>query len=271
LLLRSKDSDFLGRTDFSYLFYFYKNSFMNSIFRFVYAIIMVACFSAAASAQRQTELYIDNGFGTFTTISTPGNGGSVILPASGTLLTTSGGGTISGGALWNGSIIGPAYGGVGIDLSTASIGSLLYVPTTAGTWDTLPAGNSTYVLTSNGPNTAPTWQAASGGGPSNIYAVGASSGSPLGNGGSISGSSTAVVYFVNDQATINLPSASHAGQHLILIDVGFNFSAFGIIAKAQAGQAVVEPNAASNGQSSGRFESLDLISNGSGLWYLQQN
>jgi len=190
----------------------------------------------------------------------PGPGG----PASLMLSTTAGGQTINGG-LTLGTPLVPASGGTGINTSATVAGSILYTNGT-GTWTTLAPGSNTNVLTlASG---VPTWAAGGGGGSSNIYSVGSSG---LGNGATISGSSTAVVYFVNDGATINLPSASTAGQHLILIDVGFNFSVIGIIAKAQTGQAVVEPYAASNSQSSGRFESLNLISNGSGLWYLQQN
>jgi hypothetical protein len=156
------------------------NIIMKITLRIVYAIAIVACFTIAAGAQRQEKLYIDNGSGTFTTLSTAGNGGSIIVPASGTLLTGGNSntitslGTISTGT-WRAGIIGPAYGGTGINTSSTVIGSLLYTNGT-GTWTTLDPGTSTYVLTSNGTGFAPSWQAAAGGGGSGVNLQGSSPG-----------------------------------------------------------------------------------------------
>jgi|GEM_PF-3530801 len=124
-------------------------------------LVLIAgmCFTAAATAQRQTALYIDNGSGAFTKLTAPGGGGTLSLPSSGTLLTS--GSTIGGTTVWNGSIIGSAYGGTGLNTSATAIGSLLYT-SAAGTWSTLAPGTATYVLTSNGAGSAPTWQAAGG-------------------------------------------------------------------------------------------------------------
>lgn len=61
----------------------------------------------------------------------------------------------------NGPVLLPSAGGTGI--SSYSIGDLLYASGTT-TLNTLAAGTLGYVLTSNGPLTAPSWQPAAGGG-----------------------------------------------------------------------------------------------------------
>lgn len=69
-------------------------------------------------------------------------------------------GTIATG-LWQGSVIAAGYGGTG--QSTFTIGDILYASGTT-TLSKLAAGTNGYVLTSNGPGSAPSWQASSGGG-----------------------------------------------------------------------------------------------------------
>jgi hypothetical protein len=64
---------------------------MKTTLRLVSAIVMIACFSLSASAQRQTALYIDNGSGLFTKLTATGGGGTLNLPSSGTLLSSSNG------------------------------------------------------------------------------------------------------------------------------------------------------------------------------------
>jgi len=64
----------------------------------VSTIIVIAYFSATASAQRQTKLYIDDGFGAFSTLSAPLGGGAITLPgASITFPTTNGAGVLTNG------------------------------------------------------------------------------------------------------------------------------------------------------------------------------
>jgi hypothetical protein len=67
-------------------------------------------------------------------------------------------GTIASGT-WNGTTIGPTYGGTG--QTTVSTGDLLY-GSGVNTWSKLAAGTNGYVLTLSGG--VPTWAAASGGG-----------------------------------------------------------------------------------------------------------
>jgi BclA C-terminal domain len=127
--------------------------------KLILVLITGMFFAASASAQRQTKLYIDDNTGVFTTISTAGNGGSIILPSSGTLLTTSGGGTISGGAIWNGATIGVGYGGTGVS-TTPSDGQLLIGNTsangysltslTAGTNVTITPGSGSITISATG-------------------------------------------------------------------------------------------------------------------------
>lgn len=62
--------------------------------------------------------------------------------------------------------------------------------------------------------------------------VGAASTSPLANGATISG--TALVYFAIDGATLKLPTATTAGQLIVLIDTTTSVTADSIIAQAQA-------------------------------------
>jgi hypothetical protein len=75
---------------------FQNNRFMNTSFRFVCAIAMIACFSLSANAQRQQALYIDNGSGGFTTITATGGPGTLNLPSSGSLLSSGAGQVING-------------------------------------------------------------------------------------------------------------------------------------------------------------------------------
>jgi len=68
-------------------------------------------------------------------------------------------GTIGTGT-WNATAIGPTVGGTG--LTSYTTGDILYA-SASNTLSALAAGTSTFVLTSNGPGVAPSWQAASGG------------------------------------------------------------------------------------------------------------
>jgi hypothetical protein len=61
---------------------------MNTTFRFVCAVVMIASLSAISHAQRQQALYIDNGSGVFTKITATGAGGTLNLPSSGTVAST---------------------------------------------------------------------------------------------------------------------------------------------------------------------------------------
>ncbi len=69
---------------------------MNTTFRFVCSVVMIACFSLSSSAQRQQALYIDNGFGAFTKLTATGAGGTLNLPSSGSLLSSDSGQVIAG-------------------------------------------------------------------------------------------------------------------------------------------------------------------------------
>lgn len=62
---------------------------------------------------------------------------------------------------WNASVVGAPYGGTG--QSSYTVGDLLYASTTSAL-SKLAASTNGYVLTSNGAGTAPSWQAAAGGG-----------------------------------------------------------------------------------------------------------
>ncbi len=64
--------------------------------KLILVLIAGMFFTASANAQRQTKLYVDNGSGTFTSISSVGQGGTITLPSSGTLLTNSTNQTING-------------------------------------------------------------------------------------------------------------------------------------------------------------------------------
>jgi len=98
------------------------------------------------------------------------------------------------------------------------------------------------------------------------YSVGASSTSPLANGGSVSG--TSVIYFVSDGATVDLPAATTAGQFLILVDVSESFSSNGINAQTHSGDLVWDPNTGTHGTTVGHYSNLKLVSDGNHNWYL---
>ena len=89
---------------------------------------------------------------------------SLTLPTSGTLATTAS--TMTG--TWNGTAIGANYGGTG--QTSYTIGDLLYASGTTAL-SKLAAGTSTYVLTSNGAGSAPSWQAPAAGGISTGKAI----------------------------------------------------------------------------------------------------
>jgi hypothetical protein len=62
---------------------------MNTTFRLVCAMVIIACFSLSSYAQRQTKLYIDDGSGHFTVLQGATGGGTITFPsASGQLLST---------------------------------------------------------------------------------------------------------------------------------------------------------------------------------------
>ncbi len=127
----------------------------------IYSFLAISIlFLGSAHAQvRQTHLYIDDGTGHFSVLTAATGGGTITLPASGTLLTS--GSTIGASTTWNGNLIGAAYGGTGLDITPATKGQLLYTSAT-GTWDTLNAGTANQVLTMNSSG-VPAWAAASGG------------------------------------------------------------------------------------------------------------
>ena len=79
---------------------------MKITFGSLFSIILIACCSLAANAQRQTKLYIDDGSGNFYTLTAPsgGTGGTYTLPSSGLtfpaanaagVLTNTGSGSLS--------------------------------------------------------------------------------------------------------------------------------------------------------------------------------
>jgi hypothetical protein len=96
--------------------------------------------------------------------------------------------------------------------------------------------------------------------------VGAASTSPLANGGTVSG--TAVVYYVSDGATVNLPAATTAGQSLILVDVSQTFASSGITAQTHSGDLVWDPNTGTHGTTAGTYSNIKLVSDGNHNWYL---
>jgi len=64
--------------------------------KLILVLIAGMCFTVSASAQRQQALYIDNGSGAFTKITATGAGGTLNLPSSGSLLSSSTNQTING-------------------------------------------------------------------------------------------------------------------------------------------------------------------------------
>ncbi len=108
---------------------------------------------------RQTHLYLDDGSGNFTVLSGAPGGSSITFPPGGTLLTS--GNPIPSGTSWNGMVIGPGYGGTGVDGSGAGKGSLFYT-TGTGTWAVLSPGTNAGVLTNDGLGGV-SWAAASSG------------------------------------------------------------------------------------------------------------
>jgi hypothetical protein len=93
---------------------------MKRSFSLMLAIAVIALSSLSVSAQvRQTKLFIDDGSGNFTILNAAPGGGTLTLPSSGTLLTTTS--TIPNTATWNGAIISPTYGGTGVNNGASSI------------------------------------------------------------------------------------------------------------------------------------------------------
>jgi hypothetical protein len=92
-------------------------------------------------------------------------------------------GTITSGT-WNGTAIAANYGGTG--QTSFAVGDLLYA-SGASALSKLAAGASGYVLKSNGPGTAPSWTAASGGTPG-----GANQQIQFNNAGAFAGSSSLI-------------------------------------------------------------------------------
>jgi hypothetical protein len=98
----------------------------------------------------------------------------------------------------------------------------------------------------------------------NTISIGASPSSPVTNAGTISGSST--VFWVADGATINLPAASTAGQHLVILDV--NPAGTGVTVQRQGSDLIYDETNASNGVTSdGAFFNFEFVSDGNGHWY----
>jgi hypothetical protein len=130
-------------------------------------LVLIAGVFFTASVSAQSALYVGTSPDITKIVSS--SSGTITLPAGGgTLLTTGSSSSITslgtiGSGTWQGSIIAPGFGGTGISTASTPTGSILYT-SSAGTWATLPPGTSTYVLTSNGTTSAPSWQAVSGGG-----------------------------------------------------------------------------------------------------------
>ncbi len=127
-------------------------------------------FTAISQAQvRQTKLFLDDGFGNFSTLSGPSGGGSFSFPlGGGTLITTGNSGAITSvgsisSGVWEGTPIGAGFGGTG--LATYTPYALIAGGTTStGTLQQVSGlGSATQVLTSNGPNQLPSWQTAASG------------------------------------------------------------------------------------------------------------
>lgn len=125
-----------------------------------------------ASAQiRQSELFLDDGYGGILTLTTAVGGGNLQFPSgTGTILTTGATGSITTlgmitGGIWDASTIGPAYGGTGLATytpyamlagGTTSTGNLQQVSNVSAI--------SGMVLTYVSSTALPTWQNAAGGG-----------------------------------------------------------------------------------------------------------
>jgi hypothetical protein len=118
------------------------------------------------------------------------------------------------------------------------------------------------------------------GGSSNVYGVGGNTGgsgsgavgSPLQSGATISGAST--VYFITDQATVTLPAASTAGQHLILIDNDPSNIAAKFTVNASGSNKINDgtTNSSTSGVTSDiSFNSMELVSDGNGIWWVFEN
>jgi len=61
---------------------------MKTAIRIFLSSFLLLVSSSSAQAQRQTKLYIDDGLGSFLTLTAPSGGGALTLPSGGTLLTT---------------------------------------------------------------------------------------------------------------------------------------------------------------------------------------
>jgi hypothetical protein len=117
------------------------------------------------------------------------------------------------------------------------------------------------VLGYNGTSVAWTTPA---GGSSNIFPVG----STFTNSGTISGSSTSVIYFVNDGKSVTLPSATIAGQYFILLNNAASPSV-GITIIAPAGSTISDyANGVLRGSSDGSQINTKVVSDGGGNWYV---
>ncbi len=147
------------------------------------ALAAIVFCSISANAQRQSKLYIDDGHGSFETLSATLGGGSLTFPggAAGTLLTTgnptmiTGVGIVTAGT-WDGGVIQPIYGGTG--LNSYVQGNILYA-SAANTLSALPPiTNDGWVLTWNNSTTLPEWRVASGGGGSGWSLTGNSGTTP---------------------------------------------------------------------------------------------
>jgi collagen type VII alpha len=100
---------------------------------------------------------------------------------------------------------------------------------------------------------------------SNAYSLGGT----LSNGATISGTSTAVVYFVADGNSVTLPLATTAGQTLIILDNNPSFSATGITVSRQGTNTIMDGALSGSGSltSLSGYAVIRLISNGSGTWF----
>ena len=101
---------------------------------------------------------------------------------------------------------------------------------------------------------------------SNTYTVGASSSTPVANGGTISG--TSVLYFLANGATATMPAAATAGQIIVVVNASSGFSGSIFVTKAGT-NTIFDWGASDSAQTTvGPYQTMTLVSDGNGHWYI---
>ena len=90
---------------------------------------------------------------------------------------------------------------------------------------------------------------------------------PLTNGATITGTSSEI-YFITDAATVTLPAANTAGQHLILINHTLTDTSVGITIRPGGSDTLWSTEAEATEASYFTLDYMELYSAGNGNWYL---